>query len=855
MTESRELLNDAEVHFLMQEGGEAPAPEAPTYESSEETVTMSGDLDQISLVDIFQTLAMSKIEGVLRVRNVLEERQVYCAEGRVRILVPPRMTVRRLGQRLIHAGLLEPEQLRATLVKQHKSRTPLGQLLVQDGLITQADLDQVLAQQIEEDLFALFTWKHGTFELLKSDDNSGAMRQRFEHCPEFEVNSLLLEAARRSDEWDRITAQLNSLDEIPKQVAQPANPDMLRETHQAVLKSMDGRSSYRQLAEQSTFGLFEFAKAARELAAGGIIRSITDPHLVDAAAELADEGEHKRAVVLLQALRDRPGDRTVGICRRMAEVLEQVGERRQGSTLLLEAAQQSAIPEEALALAREARVLLPFDPETLSFLRTVLIAHEPLDSEELEQITTDLLDALIEADLNQTALQIIQDARMLGPLQPKVLLREARARQRSKDNPGAIESLLELAAHYIAVEDKEGQAHAYEAVLRLDRTRTDIARILKSLRRNRLSKVVRLVTGLAAATMLASTGVVWWQHHSTTSAVQTAHQKITKLLDAGNRVAARATLEGLREALGECEPVDDLESRVRFAEAAESKRLARLRRVRLVAQMKTASEALARGELQTALQSYSDAYKEPGNRAEVAGVASRRVQAAVEELRLSLASVEGRLPPDPSDILDRGLLKTNSAQLDAALPATMLQLYEQLGNEVAGESLPKFFSPELVAGFTEMVSDAAPAVQRFKTLAAAYADALQEDNAQRRLDPLFKAAVRMEEANDFAGALEIYRKLDRYPAGNAELRAHFRERVARYETITKRLTQLGEATDEGDFSRALTHLNALEEAFPDVDFAAMVRLPLTVRSTPRGARVTVNGQDVGVTPLVLRRPP
>lgn len=54
---------------------------------------MRGDLEQIILADIFQTLALSKMEGMLRVRNPLEQREIFFREGLVRCMVPARVTL------------------------------------------------------------------------------------------------------------------------------------------------------------------------------------------------------------------------------------------------------------------------------------------------------------------------------------------------------------------------------------------------------------------------------------------------------------------------------------------------------------------------------------------------------------------------------------------------------------------------------------------------------------------------------------------------------------------------------------------------------------------------------------------
>ena len=251
MTDNGELLNEAEVDFLLAAAG-SEAEAAPTPGADGQTVTMRGDLEQINLADIFQTLAMTKMEGVLQLRNPLEVRHVYCRDGYVRILMTNRATARRLGQRLIQAGLVQPEQLRAALLEQRQQRLPLGELVVAAGLVTQEQIDDFLSTQITEDLFALFTWQHGSFEFWKGPAADAAQAAAFDRCPEFEVNSLLLELARRSDEWQSILAAIGSLDEVPKRCSDAIGIEAPTEIHEAVFAAVDGERTYRDVAEQGT---------------------------------------------------------------------------------------------------------------------------------------------------------------------------------------------------------------------------------------------------------------------------------------------------------------------------------------------------------------------------------------------------------------------------------------------------------------------------------------------------------------------------------------------------------------------------------------------------------------------------
>jgi outer membrane protein assembly factor BamB/tetratricopeptide (TPR) repeat protein len=858
MADKREILNEAEVEFLLTGDDDAPTTSAAAAPATTEAqaVTMRGDLEQINLADIFQTLAMSKMEGVLRLRNPIEERQIHCRDGVVQILVPNRIATRRLGQRLIQAGLVEADQLRAALVSQRKQKKPLGALLIDSGLVTQEQIEAVVGMQISEDLFSLFTWRHGTFEFFKGPLATDAQRAAFASCPEFEVNSLLLEVARRSDEWESILDALGSLDEVPQRIAEPADESTLDENHRTVMASVDAKHTYRELADQTTSGLFEVSRAARDLVNGGLLANVPDDQLVAVATDLAASDQGKRALVLLQTLRDRPGDRDIPILQGMATALEKAGERRLAGTLLLEAAQRQTDPTAAIELARAARDLSPYDPGTLSYLRTVLVAHDRSDSPELEQVTADLLDALIDGDLVPTALEIISDARATGTVRPQVLAREARARQKARDPQGAAAALFELGQAYDALDDRPRALEAYEALLRIDRTRKDVVKLVAQRRQTRAGRIVRLVSTLAAMLMLGAMGLVFWQQHSFLHNTQQADAEISALLADGDRNGAKACWQRWHEAIGDCEPIEDLRNRIAFAEAAELGRQQKLFRARLSEQFTQAADALSKGELDTALQIYQRIAADPAVHDEVVSVTENRLSVALEHLEMAAKGLQTRLPQPPNELLDRRALLTNLGDLEAACPPMILQLYGELQRLRAAAALPAF----LGKGTMERISRLAepePAANFAKAaaLATAYAEALQRNDNQRRLDPLFKAAVQRETVYDFAAALELFRELEGQPVSDTGLRTHFRDRVARNATIVKLLTALEAATKVGDFTTAQQQLRALKLSFPEVPFERIARLPLTIESRPAGGRITCNGKEVGVTPLILSRLP
>lgn len=850
MVERSEILSEAEVDFLLS----AEAQESPTQAIEAQSVTMRGDLEQIQLADVFQTLAMTKMEGVLRIRNPLEERQAHCRDGYLRLHVPGRLLARRLGQRLVNAGFCSAEALRSALLQQRKDKRPLGLLLVESGVVSQEVVDEIVADQVAEDMFALFTWRHGSFEFWKGEPQ-GELRELLEACPEYEISSLLLEVARRADEWSTILGAINSLDEVPQRIADVPEDGSIGELHLEILRAIDGNASYRELAERTTSGLFDSARAARDLVRMRLIANVGEPAMVAVAQRFAEAGNGKRALMTLQTLRDRPGDRPVGVLQSMAGCLQGFGERKLASNVLLEAAQRHPDGETALALARAARKLEPHDVGALSFLRTILIAHAPADSPELEQCTIDLLDALIAADKVPIALDIIEDARRTNTIRPAILLREARARQKSRDLTGATTVLEELAR----LHDERGEVQlaneAYDALLRLDRSRRDIANLLTARRRTRAARIFRIGGMVAAGLTVAGLAMALWSHRSHLADMAAAREEVAIHVAKEDHAQAAASLARWTERLGPCDTIDDLTTQVNYVQSLDQARSLRQKRAETAKRLARAAESLADGDLQAALAEYRTIAADPVMRQEASDVAATRLSALAHDLEQSAKSLAARSLPAARSLLDRGDLLRASAELESICPPNLRKAIRSLAPTMADAANGAVITAELQQQLANAMQASGAAFAAAELLAQDYAAALTKNEEQRRLDPLFQRAVEREAASDFRSALAHYRELEHHTQGDPAMAEHFRERVARNAAIVQLLDLLASATANGDHATALQHLKALRTTYTDVAFDRLVRLPCRIDSMPSGAKVRCNGKDVGETPILVERIP
>jgi tetratricopeptide (TPR) repeat protein len=217
-------------------------------------MAIKGSLSEASLADVVQLLALGFKTGALSVTDRSRFGQIFFDRGRISYA---RIVNRRdrLGDLLVHKGLITSAQLADVLAKQ--ARAPerrLGELLVEQGLIEADTLAHTITEQIEEAILHLFTWSQGSFFF-----EAGARPETAETTVSLNAESLLLEAARRIDEWSLIEKKIPSLDVVfsaDRERIAAANAELTPE-QQTVVRLTDGTRSVQEVVDAS--GLTEFA--------------------------------------------------------------------------------------------------------------------------------------------------------------------------------------------------------------------------------------------------------------------------------------------------------------------------------------------------------------------------------------------------------------------------------------------------------------------------------------------------------------------------------------------------------------------------------------------------------------------
>ena len=234
-------------------------------------MAIEGPLRELGIHDVFQLLDLSRKTGVLRVRSALRQNAgtVYFESGAV-IGAEIRSNPHPLGGLLLKSGKVSEEELARVRALQEAGDTRrLGDLLVESGTISRREVDRIIRRQTEEVVFELLGWSEGYFSFEEGDPT----RMSVEAAVRIPTEALVMEAARRIDEWSRIETRIPHLGIVARlaPVGTDAGPLDLMPFEWEVLAAIDGTRDVHDLSTTLNRSEFEVAKTLFGLATAGII--------------------------------------------------------------------------------------------------------------------------------------------------------------------------------------------------------------------------------------------------------------------------------------------------------------------------------------------------------------------------------------------------------------------------------------------------------------------------------------------------------------------------------------------------------------------------------------------------------
>lgn len=253
-------------------------------------MAIKGSLKEASLPDVLQLLSMGKKTGCLSVTHRNNFGYIYFDKGRIcyASIVNRRD---RLGDILVKSGLISTDQLLAAVQTQEKQRDKrLGEILISQGAIQREELHQQMRVQIEEAVYYLFTWTQGSFNF-----ESDIRPEEQDFLVSINPDALLLEGARRVDEWSLIEKKIPSFDIVfdvdrMRLAGGEAAPTIEQDT---LIALIDGRRDVAALIDESGLGEFSVGKALYGLVTAGFLTRVGKTKAPEPAVSDARVEEHR----------------------------------------------------------------------------------------------------------------------------------------------------------------------------------------------------------------------------------------------------------------------------------------------------------------------------------------------------------------------------------------------------------------------------------------------------------------------------------------------------------------------------------------------------------------------------------
>ena len=231
-------------------------------------MAIEGALQDVALADICQLLAMGMKTGCLSLTDRSNFGYVYFEKGRV-IYASVLNRPDRLGELLVRNGVITRDHLSAAMEAQGQEKgVRLGELLVRNGALTSEQLQRYISLQIEEAVYHLFSWNQGSFHFdpdQKPDEGVFLVN--------ISAESMLMEGARRVDEWSLLQKKIPSMDVV---FGMEKNPDDSKDVEltaeqKKLIPLIDGNRTVAELVHESGMVEFEVAKALYGLIQAGFV--------------------------------------------------------------------------------------------------------------------------------------------------------------------------------------------------------------------------------------------------------------------------------------------------------------------------------------------------------------------------------------------------------------------------------------------------------------------------------------------------------------------------------------------------------------------------------------------------------
>lgn len=446
-------------------------------------MALKGDLASVDLAQVFQMLAMNQKVGLLMIQAPRTWRALYFDHRGVTVYYNEHTLLDRVLSAMVITGSLQEEAVREARDHAARSQGTVIDSLLAGGYVTEEQLVSAFRASMEEDIYDLFFWRDARFEFFEGattfEGYEGVVNDQFF----FSTDGLIMEAARRIDEWGYIRERVSGPLEVFRatgSVAFDLDDDVI-----AVLDLVDGKRNVARLIEITGLPGFHVYKTLAVLLEAKHIEPTPTKDLLKNAQECMSEGRLQDAVNLFEkVVASKEGGPQVHSM--VAQAYQAMQEYELAAYHLCCEAEQHATAgnvKEAVSLFVHATKTLPTHLNARARLVQLTVGRSDLRTPDFDPVVEgkNLVELFLEMGEVDRVRTLLEDLLRTNPNDLELKKSLVSVHTKAGDTRRVIELYESIAADLVRAHDPIEAVKFLQKILMLDRSRKDVSEKIRSL--------------------------------------------------------------------------------------------------------------------------------------------------------------------------------------------------------------------------------------------------------------------------------------------------------------------------------------------------------------------------------------
>lgn len=518
-------------------------------------MALKGDLASVDLAQVFQMLALNQKVGMLCISSPRGWRALYFEPRGACLYFDEHVLLDKVVGQAERNGHLLPDAVAEARRHAAAQGTGLADALIAGGYLSEPDITAMLRGEMEEQVYDLFFWTDAHFEFYEGantvEGREGCVDPRFV----FSTDTLIMEAARRIDEWSFIQERIAGPLELYRPVGNATNVLELEDSALALYDLVDGKRNVGRLVEITGLPAFLVYKGIAVLLDEGLVDAVPTDELLQIAADCEREGRHQDAINVYEKAITL-GEGIPDSHSRAAKVYETLQEFELAAyhnKCVAEFCARADDVKRGVEILKHVVEVLPTDLAARERLVELTVGRPDLATKDFDPVAhgKELVDLYLEIGEIERVRSILERLIRDNPFDIELKKSLINVHTKAGDSKRVVE-LYESIAEDLVQDRRPLEAIKYlQKILMLDRNRKDISERIRSLyvmderrRSRRRSMIALCVVGLLVTVL----GVVWWYYDQyARDRLVTVQTRVETLLQSSNYENALGELRAFNE--------------------------------------------------------------------------------------------------------------------------------------------------------------------------------------------------------------------------------------------------------------------------------------------------------------------